>query len=108
MATSILVSPSIPPSCTEDTLIFYDRVILSSRDFKFERFYDEISELRTAISPYCCLFDGVRNTVFVHTVDFTSENLRRISFRDLAMNIPKLHVGVPVILLHDYYPKEGP
>ncbi|POS81626.1 hypothetical protein EPUL_006455 [Erysiphe pulchra] len=92
---------------SQDTALFRDRTILSSTNDAVERFNDEIAELRNAASREYFSHDEVRSQETGNVDDYTPEYLRQITCQGIPMGILRLQVGMPVMLLRNYYPRLG-
>lgn len=89
-----------------DSTIFNDRIILSTQNASVTRLNSEIAKVQTVESREYFSFDMVHNDPsgqFGHYPEY----LRKMEIDDLPDGILKLHVGMPIMLLRDYYPKIG-
>lgn len=92
---------------TGDTSLFHDRAILASTNESVDSFNSEIADLRTAQlrEYYAC--DQVKKDETGQVSDYTPEYLRTLVPQGLPLGILKLQIGMPVMLLRNYYPKLG-
>ncbi|POS81756.1 hypothetical protein EPUL_006538, partial [Erysiphe pulchra] len=70
-------------------------------------FNDEIAELRNAASREYFSHDEVRSQETGNVDDYTPEYMRQITCQGIPMGILRLQIGMPVMLLRNYYPKLG-
>ncbi|POS84236.1 hypothetical protein EPUL_002350 [Erysiphe pulchra] len=77
---------------SSDTSLFHEQATLASRNDAVERFNDEVAEIRNTVSRDYFSLD---------------EYLRQITGQVLAAGILKLQVGMPFMLIRNYYSKFG-
>ncbi|POS82063.1 hypothetical protein EPUL_006439, partial [Erysiphe pulchra] len=91
-----------------DSSIFHDRAILSPRNDLVHQFNDEITAFRGTLSRDFYSYDEVRNQESTgQLTDYTPEYLRQVTCQGLPLGILRIQVGMPVMLLRNYYPKLG-
>ncbi|POS81997.1 hypothetical protein EPUL_005932, partial [Erysiphe pulchra] len=90
-----------------DVSIFRDRAILSSRNDDVNRFNNDMAHLRS--SPFHEYFavDVVQNDESGHLSDYPSEYLQSLSGSGLPLGKLSLQVGMPIMLLRNYYARRG-
>ncbi|POS82254.1 hypothetical protein EPUL_005013, partial [Erysiphe pulchra] len=90
-----------------DSSLFQDRAILASRNDAVERFNDEVAEIRNTVLRDYFPLDEVRTEEFTNSTDYTPEYLQQITGQGLAAGILMLQVGMPVMLIRNFYSKLG-
>ncbi|POS82518.1 hypothetical protein EPUL_004941, partial [Erysiphe pulchra] len=90
-----------------DTTIFHDRAILSSLNESIARLNNEIAQVRTEESHEYFACDMVQNDQFGQISDYAPDYLQNLEVKNLPDGKVKLYVGMPVMLLRNYYPKQG-
>lgn len=90
-----------------DTSIFHDRAILASTNDSVDIFNSEVAELRHAQfhEYYAC--DQAEKDDSGQVSDYTPEYLRSLVPQGLPLGLLKLQIGMPVMLIRNYYPKHG-
>ncbi|POS81815.1 hypothetical protein EPUL_006414, partial [Erysiphe pulchra] len=90
-----------------DTSIFHDRAILVSTNDSVDIFNSEVAELRHAQfhEYYAC--DQAEKDESGQVSDYTPEYLRSLVPQGLPLGLLKLQIGMPVMLIRNYYPKHG-
>ncbi|POS85882.1 hypothetical protein EPUL_002865, partial [Erysiphe pulchra] len=86
---------------------FRERAVLSSRNDEVDKFNDNLSHLIGANYHSYYSLDTTQNDQSRHVSDYTPEFLRTVSGQGLPPGKLTLHVGMPVMLLRNYYSREG-
>ncbi|POS82255.1 hypothetical protein EPUL_005864, partial [Erysiphe pulchra] len=81
-----------------------NRAILSSRNDDFNRFNNNMAQLRSVSSYAMCV---VQNDESDHLSDYPSEYLQSLSGSGLPFGKFSLQVGMPIMLLRNYYARRG-
>ncbi|POS82310.1 hypothetical protein EPUL_006433, partial [Erysiphe pulchra] len=92
---------------TPASSFFRERAILSSRNDEVDKFNDNLSHLIGANYHSYYSLDTTQNDQSRHVSDYTPEFLRTVSGQGLPPGKLTLHVGMPVMLLRNYYSREG-
>ncbi|POS84398.1 hypothetical protein EPUL_002870 [Erysiphe pulchra] len=90
-----------------DNSIFRDCAILISRNDSVDRFNREIAQLRTIESYEYFAVDQVQRDEAEHITDYPTEYLQSLAGSGLPHGVLKLQMGMPVILVRDYYSRPG-
>lgn len=90
-----------------DRTIFQDRTILSSQNESVAMFNSEIAQVLTSESREYVAWDMVKNDQSGQIGVYSPENGQDVEVTNLLDRSIELHVGMPVILLHDYCPRQG-
>ncbi|POS81715.1 hypothetical protein EPUL_006144, partial [Erysiphe pulchra] len=90
-----------------DVSIFRDRAILSSRNNDVNRFNNDMTHLRSSPFHEYSAVDVVQNDESGHLSDYPSEYLQSLSGSGLPLGKLSLQVGMPIMLLRNYYARRG-
>ncbi|POS82018.1 hypothetical protein EPUL_006383, partial [Erysiphe pulchra] len=86
---------------------FLKRAILTSRNDGVDVFNREITDLTNSESHDYFALDTAQNDRSIELTDYTSEFLQAISGKGIPLGKLSLRVGMPIMLLRNYYPKQG-
>ncbi|POS87738.1 hypothetical protein EPUL_000783 [Erysiphe pulchra] len=92
---------------TPASSFFLERAVLSSRNDEVDKFNDNLSHLIGANYHIYYSLYTTQNDESRHVSDYTPEFLRTVSGQSLSPGKLTLHVGMPVMLLRNYYSREG-
>ncbi|POS83432.1 hypothetical protein EPUL_002970 [Erysiphe pulchra] len=90
-----------------DTTIFHDRAILLSLVESIARFNSEIAQVRIAESHEYLACDLVQNDQSGQISNYAPDYLQTLEVKNLPDGKVKLYIGMPVMFLRNYYPKQG-